>query len=165
MRNAMANQRRYMMCFHHASVYALCLLFLLPLLTACLGQSAPPQNNKPTPATQTSSIVCSSHSSNPVTLTMYYGSEKQAWMQDVVADFNNQHITACDGPITVKATPIGSGQSMQQIVDGTIKPDIWSPAGAVWLTLINQQWQEKHNSQLIATGAEDSPPLVTSPVV
>jgi Ca-activated chloride channel family protein len=96
---------------------------------------------------------------------MYYGSEKQAWMEDVVADFNQRHVTACDGPITVKAIPIGSGDSMQQIVAGKIQPDIWSPAGSVWITLINSLWQQKQGSALISSGATDTPSLVTSPIV
>jgi len=96
---------------------------------------------------------------------MYYGSEKQAWINDVVSSFNSQNITACDGPITIKATPIGSGQSMQEIAAGTIQPDIWSPAGSVWLALLNSMWQQKHGSNLISTGANDTPSLVTSPVV
>jgi len=96
---------------------------------------------------------------------MYCSSEKQAWIDDVVPDFNKQHISACDGPITVKATPVGSGTSMQEIADGTIQPDIWSPAGSVWLTLLNSQWVKKHGSDIVATGATDSPSLVTSPVV
>lgn len=96
---------------------------------------------------------------------MYYGSEKQNWIDDVVGAFNSGNYTACDGPITVKAIPVGSGQSMQQILDGTIQPDIWSPAGSAWITLLNAAWQEKHHSELIATGANDTPSLVSSPVV
>lgn len=86
-------------------------------------------------------------------------------MEDVVADFNSRHITACDGPITVSATPAGSGDSMRQILAGKIKPDIWSPAGRVWLTLIDDQWRQQHGSALIANGAHDTPSLVKSPVV
>jgi Ca-activated chloride channel homolog len=111
------------------------------------------------------SIQCTSHSTNPVTLTMYYGSEKKEWIDNVVADFNSRNFAACDGPITVKANPIGSGQSMQEILDGSIQPDIWSPAGSVWLTLLNSQWREKQGSDLISTGANDTPSLVSSPVV
>jgi Ca-activated chloride channel family protein len=96
---------------------------------------------------------------------MYYGSEKEAWIKDVVADFNSRNITACDGPITVNAIPTGSGTSMQQIVDGTIQPDIWSPAGSAWLTLLNSTWRRKHGDDIIASGAADVPSLVTSPVV
>ena len=149
-------------------------MLLLVILSACAGFGGSNQNPSNPTSNQTAQpvqtppgppIQCASHSSNPVTISMYYGSEKQAWISDVVADFNSHNYAACDGPITVKATPIGSGQSMQEIVDGTIQPDIWSPAGSVWLTLINAQWREKTGSDLVSTSANDTPSLVTSPVV
>jgi Ca-activated chloride channel homolog len=152
----------------HLILYVLSTILLLILLEGCNGATTTnnkTQSNKLTSTAGGQPISCTSHSSNPVTLIMYYGSEKQAWINDVVPDFNKQHISACDGPITVKATPVGSGTSMQEIADGTIQPDIWSPAGSVWLTLLNSQWEKKHGSDLVATGATDSPSLVTSPVV
>src|SRR6266705_4406840 len=102
---------------------ALCAVWctlLLVVLSACAGfggnqNPGNPQGNQPAQPVQTPpgpAIQCTSHSSNPVTLTMYYSSEKQLWINDVVADFNSHNYAACDGPITVKATPIGSGQSM-----------------------------------------------------
>jgi serine/threonine protein kinase len=115
----------------------------------------------PTP-TPPSTIQCTKHSSNPVTLNMYYGSEKEAWISAIVPGFNSRKMTACDGPITVKATPIGSGQSMQEIVDGTIQPDIWSPAGRVWLNLLDSKWFKKYGSHIISTGANDTPPWSTA---
>jgi len=96
---------------------------------------------------------------------MDYSSEQEAWIDDVVANFNRQHKTACDGPITVTATPVGSGESMQQIVGGTLHPDIWSPAGSVWLALMSKAWSQKYKTNLISNGAHDTPPLVISPVV
>ena len=143
-------------------------VLLLFVLTACNDQSAPTKQSGKATAAQTASsaaIPCTQRSSNPVTITMDYGSEKQAWIEDVVADFNSRNITACDGPITVKATPLGSGTSMQAILDGSRQPDIWSPAGNVWITLLNSQWSQKHDSPLVATGANDTPSLVSSPVV
>jgi Ca-activated chloride channel family protein len=136
----------------------LCLTFLLTL-AACNDPFA----QMPTPPP---SLSCSSRSSTPVTLTLAYTTEKQAWMKDVVASFNQRHLTACDGPITVQTIPNdGSGQSMQSIVDGTIKPDIWSPAGNVWLTLLNEQWREKYGTAIVGTSANENPSLVKSPVV
>lgn len=146
------------------SLRALCLGLLLAL-AACDNPFAANAHST-TPATTTSSYTCTAHSSNPVTLTLSYTTEKQAWLENAVASFNQQHITACDGPITVKTIPDeGSGSSMQAILSGTIKPDIWSPAGNVWLTLMNQQWQQKYGSNLIGTSANENPSLVKSPVV
>jgi Ca-activated chloride channel family protein len=149
----------------HPSVYqcaGLVSLLCLLLLAAC-DSGSPSQPVQTTPAPF--AVQCQTHSSTPVTLTVYYGSEKQAWMQDVVADFNNRHYTACDGVITVKATPIGSGLSMQEILSGAIKPDVWSPAGSVWLTLLNAQWRQRTGQDIIDMGANSTPSLVSSPVV
>ena len=142
-------------------------LLLLTLFASC---------NTPPPPPLPSDIQCTARSSNPVALTMDYSSEQQAWIDVVVANFNHQHKTACDGPITVTTTPVGSGESMQQIVGGALHPDIWSPAGSIWLALANQMWQEKQKKaskpdcedpacDLISTGARDTPPLAISPVV
>lgn len=143
-------------------------LFVLTLLATCLtscNMASPAPTPQVTTHHATQQAACTAHSSQAVTLTMYYGSEKQQWMEDVVQDFNNRAVTACDGPITVKAVPIGSGESMQQILSGQIQPDIWSPAGNVWLTLLNQGWQLHHAASIISNGATDTPSLVKSPVV
>jgi len=81
---------------------------------------------------------------------MYYGTEKQEWINDVVNDFNKRKMTACDGllgPITITPIPMGSGESMRRILlnrppgeqalPGYIQPDIWCPAGSTWLALHN----------------------------
>ena len=149
--------------YHRMPLFFWLLLFLLTGCSLGGGSSTPATSQTQKPGS--SSFQCSSHSSNPVMLTMYYGSEKKDWIDDVVADFNSRHITACDGPITIKATPVGSGQSMQQIANGTIQPDIWSPAGSTWLTLLNDQWQKKYHSDIVPTGANSTPSLVLSPVV
>ncbi len=148
-------------------VYVCVLALIMSLVAACDSTTQNSLNNgKSTPVAATSSINCTAHSTNPITLTMAYGSEKEAWIKDVVADFNSRHMAACDGPITVNATPVGSGVSMQQILDGTLQPDIWSPAGSVWLTLLNTQWSTKHaGATIVQTGANDVPALVTSPIV
>src|SRR5437667_6648433 len=83
-------------------------LLLLTMLAACAFPTSQPTQQAPSGA----SIPCSAHSSDPVTLNVLYSSEKQAWIEDAVKDFNNRNIAACDGPITVKATATGSGQSM-----------------------------------------------------
>ncbi len=149
------------------TLWLMLLLSVLVVLGACSGaaSASPAGTPPPNPPAILRHTPCAKHTQNPVTLTMYYGSEKQAWIQDVVRDFNARGYQACDGPITVNATPIGSGDSMQQILDGTIKPDIWSPAGSVWITLMNDAWQNKTGKPLVGSGATDAVSLVTSPVV
>ncbi|HEX7736028.1 MAG TPA: substrate-binding and VWA domain-containing protein [Ktedonobacteraceae bacterium] len=147
--------------FYSPVFVVLCLGLLF--LGGCANPFAAGGNATPT-AAPGAPYTCADRSSTPVTLTMYYGSEKQVWMTDVVEAFNKQGVSACDGPITVHAVPYGSGESMQAILNGD-KADIWSPAGNVWLTLLNQQWQQKYGVRIIGTSAEDNPSLLRSPVV
>jgi len=144
------------------------LVALLASVAACSGATSTPQvygTPPPTPPIVRAHTPCGPHTTNPVSLTMYYGSEKQAWMEDVVRAFNSAHYVACDGPISVRAIPIGSGDSMEEILAGQIQPDIWSPAGSVWITLLNDAWQQKHGKDFVGSGASDALSLVTSPVV
>nr|BBH92744.1 VWA domain-containing protein [Thermogemmatispora argillosa] len=142
---------------------ACALLLLFTLLLSCEGPGGSSASPTPTPAPYP--VNCQHHSSDPVTLTIYYGSEKKDWMSDVIADFNNHHYAACDGVITVRAIPVGSGASLQEILSGSIRPDVWSPAGSVWLSLLNTRWHQKTGHDLIDMGANATPSLVSSPVV
>ena len=161
--------RSYKAIRRHArltGLFSWCLLMVM-LFAACDSSTQPNQTSTLTPTTTASgAIPCTTHSSNPVALNFLYSSEKEAWLDPAIKEFNSRKIEACDGPITVTATPIGSGQSMMDILSGASTPDVWSPAGGVWMTLLNSQWASKHDGQkLIGTGANDTPSLVTSPVV
>ncbi|HVU66358.1 MAG TPA: substrate-binding and VWA domain-containing protein [Ktedonobacteraceae bacterium] len=147
-----------------ASAWSVLCLAALLMLGGCANPlaSANPGATATVPATDASSSYnCTAHSAAPVNLTMYYDAEKQTWMNDVVNAFNKQQISACDGPITVQATPYTSGQSLQAILKGG-QVDIWSPASSAWLSVLNQQWQEKHGSPILGG---DNPALVKTPVV
>ena len=105
---------------------------------------------------------CTAHFPNPVKLTLYYDLETQDWMKDVIGNFNKK----CEGKIVVELHGDISGQTMQEILAGQIKPDIWSPASSLWLQLLNEQWQTSHSgSKIFTTNATDTPSLVKSPVV
>jgi Ca-activated chloride channel family protein len=144
------------------------LLATVATLVACGNGPATQDYGTPpaSPPAVHSHTACAGHTSNPITLEMYYGSEKQAWLDDVVKTFNSRHYVACDGPITIHANPIGSGDSAEQIISGAIKPDIRSPAGSVWLTLVNDAWRPKNNGKdFVGSGATDALSIVSSPVV
>lgn len=116
--------------------------------------------NQPDPAP--GPFQCNTNFSNPVTLSMYYDPETQDWMNDVIRNFNQK----CKGKISIELHSDISGQTMQDILDGQIKPDIWNPASSIWLQLLNDQWQTNHpGSDIFSINATNTPSLVKSPVV
>jgi Ca-activated chloride channel family protein len=103
-------------------------------------------------------------SSDALIVRMLYGSEKEAWINDVTATFNNQGNESTTGrPIFVEAVPIGSGESMDLILDGQEQPAIWSPASSILVPIANQEWASMNSGDPLT---DDNPaPLVLSPVI
>ncbi len=95
-------------------------------------------------------------------LLFTYGSEKQAWIEEVTAQFNSEgRVTGSGKRIRVKAMPMGSGESIEGILSGRIKAHLTSPASAAFIKLGNAESQAKTGKDLV--GATQN--LVISPVV
>jgi Ca-activated chloride channel family protein len=102
--------------------------------------------------------------SDALVVRMLYGSEKQAWIEDVTGEFNRQENQTSDGrPIFVEAVPIGSAESMNLILSGEEQPAIWSPASGILVPIANEEWASQNNGAQLT--ADNPPPLVLSPVV
>jgi Ca-activated chloride channel family protein len=98
-----------------------------------------------------------------VTITIYYGSEKEEWLEPLVAEYNAQkNKTAEESTIVVEATPMGSIESANGIIAETIKPTVWSPASSVYIPVANAGWKQSHAEDLVVGTPND---LVLSPVV
>jgi len=98
-----------------------------------------------------------------VTITMIYGSEKEAWLVPLIEVFNSEgHETEAGATIIVEATPMGSIVSGDRIVEGTLKPTVWSPASSAYVPVTNASWLQKHGEDLVVGTPND---LVLSPVV
>ena len=124
------------------------IILLLLLLPACKSKS--------------SSSEFGSDSGNKVELVFTYGSEKEKWVNDVTADFNRgEHKTAGGKRVFVKAIPMGSGEAIDEVMDGRRQPDLISPASAAFIKLGNAQSQSKYGKDLIASTDN----LLLSPVV
>jgi Ca-activated chloride channel family protein len=96
-------------------------------------------------------------------LSIVYGSEKQEWLEPLVAQFNQEkHKTAGGSVIEVEATPMGSIESVDGIIAGTLQPTVWSPASSVYIPVANAQWRQSHADDLAVGTPKD---LVLSPVV
>jgi Ca-activated chloride channel family protein len=85
------------------------------------------------------SVVVEIHSSNT----------KEDWMNQVVESFNAANYTVNGKPIVVTVYHVGSGSSMNDILEGKIEPVVWSPGSDLWVTSINQAWQDRAGGRLI----------------
>src|SRR5215472_9600231 len=88
---------------HLRLITSVSLLLVLLVLAACNSStSAPISYGTPPPAPPVvlSHTPCAAPTAKRFTLTLYYGSEKQAWIEHVVHTFNRRNYVACDGPIT-----------------------------------------------------------------
>jgi Ca-activated chloride channel homolog len=97
-----------------------------------------------------------------VRLLFTYGSEKEDWVKDVTAAFNQGGYKTQDGkPIHVEAIPEGSGECIDGITNDSQQADIVSPASEAFVRLGNSQGRAKLGREVIGPTQR----LLLSPVV
>jgi Ca-activated chloride channel family protein len=99
---------------------------------------------------------------NVVELTFTYGSEKKSWIDDVTREFNAAGKKLPDGrTVRVKAIPLGSGECVEEILEGRRQTHITSPASGAYVEIGNGRSQRKKEGDLLGKPRY----LVRSPVV
>jgi Ca-activated chloride channel family protein len=97
-----------------------------------------------------------------VELLFTYGSEKEEWIKDVTAAFNQAGAKIANGKvIKVNAVPMGSGESIEELLSGKRKAHLTSPASAAFIVLGNAKSQAQDKKPLLGPTKN----LVLSPVV
>jgi Ca-activated chloride channel family protein len=95
-------------------------------------------------------------------LLFTYGSEKEDWIKEVTARFNDGGFkTAAGKPIYVEALAEGSGESIDELLTGSRKAHLTSPASAAFIKLGNAESRTHTGKDLIGPTQN----LVLSPVV
>jgi serine/threonine protein kinase/ABC-type sulfate transport system substrate-binding protein len=104
---------------------------------------------------------------NTLNLNFTYSTEKQAWMQEVISDFNNSNIQVGNRFVQIQGDPRGSVDAATQILNGQLKPVAWSPASDLELNQLLNNWKKQHGSQDIVytAGEMGAQALVLSPLV
>jgi len=121
-------------------LYAILLIFLLPLsgcgdfLPAGLGDD------------------------NPITIRFAYSQDKEKWLTEQIAHFNEQRITVNNRRVVVEGMSEASGVARTEIKKGTLNVTVWSPSASTWLEVLKQ---ETGNQNV----AVSNKPLALSPVV
>ncbi len=127
-------------------------LVFISLLAGCKREqpASPPTNALPPPK------------AGVLDLLFTYGSEKQAWVELTTADFNKRGVKDGSGnAIRVTAQPKGSGECLDELIAGTNKAHVTSPASSAFIKLGNAQWRAKTGKDIIPATEN----LVLSPVV
>jgi len=146
----MAAFRPAQTCFFRTKAVALLLLALALIANGCKKQSSSPQGS--TAQAPRGSIE----------LVFPYGSEKEKWINDVTAAFNRSNTKTQSGkPIFVRAIPMGSGETIDNILSGQLQAHLASPASAAFIKLGNAESRTKTGKDLIPSTDN----LVLSPVV
>ena len=97
-----------------------------------------------------------------VTLLFPYGSEKEEWLTAATNGFNSGGFETGDGrPIRVEAVPLGSGETMSEVLSGRMEAHIVSPASGVFIELANAESRATTGKDLVG----ETRSLVLSPVV
>jgi ABC-type molybdate transport system substrate-binding protein len=94
-------------------------------------------------------------------IEVVYSTEKKDWIEAVTAEFVKAHPE-------IKVTLVGKGsiEAAQLILDGQLKPDVWSPADTMVLNMLISDWQTKYHANIVATAGEDAAqPLLLTPLV
>ena len=130
------------------------LIFFL-LLVTCLATAC--KNKTPSSSDSPSAVP-----RGALELVFPYGSEKEKWINDVTTAFNRSGAKTQSGkPIFVRALPMGSGETVDNILSGRLQAHLASPASAAFVKLGNAESRAKTGKDLI--GSTDN--LVLSPVV
>ncbi len=134
------------------------LLVFLLIAGVCLGFSGCKKQS----SSQQESASSQETPRGALELVFPYGSEKEKWIGDVTRDFNQQKIKTQSGKtIFVRALPMGSGETIDNILSGRLQAHLASPASAAFIKIGNAESRSKTGKDLIASTDN----LVLSPVV
>jgi Ca-activated chloride channel family protein len=97
-----------------------------------------------------------------VEILFVYGSEKKHWIDEVTKDFHAGNPTIDGRPIHVKTVPLGSGETVEDVLSGKLKAHLISPASGAYLDLGNAMAHDAGQKDLIDSKRQN---LVLSPVV
>jgi ABC-type molybdate transport system substrate-binding protein len=72
----------------------------------------------------------------PIVLQVLYSTEKEAWLKEVIAEFERSGARVEGHPIKIQVEKMGSWEMNAAVLDGTRKPDIVSPASSLQLAAL-----------------------------
>ncbi|MFO0993982.1 MAG: substrate-binding domain-containing protein [Hyphomicrobiales bacterium] len=76
---------------------------------------------------------------------------KQRWLEAAAVLFKAANIRTSTGrSVSLSIKGVLSGDSMEQILSGELKPVVWSPGEGSWVSQLNRLWASDHNRPLFS---------------
>lgn len=94
-------------------------------------------------------------------LVVLYTSEKEGWFNEIKPMFEEWFYERHGVRLRLAFYVTGSHETVNLILGGSVKPDVWSPASSIWIPYLDKKWRELHGEGIIGGWY----PLVLSPVV
>lgn len=94
-------------------------------------------------------------------ILFYTSSAKKSWINKMVEQFNSEQRRVGGAVVKIKAFHVNSGESLEDMKSGRIKPDIWSPGDESWFELARLHWKNVHQKEIF----DQYQPLVNIPLV
>ncbi len=85
----------------------------------------------------------------PVTVTVLYSTEKEAWLNEVIADFEAGSPRVDGHPVKVELEKMGSWELNAAVLDGTRKPVIVSPASTLQIAALQDDSTAQFGKSLV----------------
>lgn len=147
-----------------SSRLAWCMAVGLVVVSSGCRRSQKSTRAEPEPPLRAQTSSMAARVEPPLSVLVAYGSEKKAWLEEQITQFNATAPKLASGQaFSIVGRAMGSGEAMQDILDGRLQPAAFSPASDAYLTLLNDAWlsQPGHAQPLAAHGES----VVISPLV
>ncbi len=102
----------------------------------------------------------------PIVLKLLYSTEKEAWLEEVIARMQQDGLTVDGRPLQIELEKLGSREIVLAVINGEAQPDLISPASSLQLAILEDLSASKFGTAVISTA--DSAvcrPVVRTPLV
>jgi ABC-type Fe3+ transport system substrate-binding protein len=107
----------------------------------------------------------------PVVVTVWYGTEKRAWLEDAAARYAQSEPRVGGRPVQIVLRGIGSREQAERVAaqrwGAEPPPTVVSPASSMWVEVLSAEWARRNPgaAPVVAQGEDAPTPLALTPLV
>lgn len=105
--------------------------------------------------------VAPSGTPEKIELIFLLTSEKEAWINAIKPLFEEYFREKHGIELELKLYVTGSHETVNLMLSGSVKPDVWSPASSIWVPYLEEKWKKIHGGDIVGEWY----PIALSPLV